>query len=92
MFVLRTKTPNGDEQNLFLGKSYMVCDHNSKEFDRVSTETGYTDAQDRGIFAFLIHEEPGNLVPLYRDSEYYVMTGSGTTFAKLDMSPRKEIG
>jgi hypothetical protein len=83
MFVLRRITPETIEINTCLGIDYVFVlkERNPDEFKR-TTELWKCD-EIESIYGVITFDEGESIMPLYKDSHYYIMTSNGQTFAKV---------
>lgn len=82
MFILRRITSDDVERNTVLGDNYILIkpNRNKDDFD-LSVEKTQCDKKD--IYGFISHEEGTKLIPLYNKSCYFIMMGTGQTFAHI---------
>jgi hypothetical protein len=85
MFILRTITVNGEEHNVELGDKYTFIDKfESDEFDDAWYNSENcrhgADVNAYGVVVYNLHREA---MPLFYNSEHYIMTDNGKTFCKL---------
>lgn len=93
MFYLRTLTPDGDGtkvKNQTLGEKYEVIGRETNyndfrtffenlfEVPHVADMDISSTKSSKNCFGIIVSEN--EIVPLYKDNAYYVMTGSGSTF------------
>ena len=85
MFVLRRVLNKcGTVSNTCIGKSYCVYtkDCNVTQFLDVISGSNIEHSVD-DMFGVLSCDDGGELIPLYNNSKYYVMTENGSTFERL---------
>ena len=84
MLVLRRITSENLERNTVLGESYLLinAERNQKDFNE-SLEIMKCDKEDVYGFISCSHNGGGKLIPLYKKSMYFIMTGNGQTFANI---------
>ena len=85
MFVLRRVLNKcGTVSNTCIGKSYCVYtkDRNVNQFLDVIRGSNIEHSVD-DMFGALSCDDGGELIPLYNNSKYYVMTENGSTFERL---------
>lgn len=84
MFILRRFTKDGQESNEVIGEYYNIVnqEHSPKDFDNIKEREKYAG----DIHAFIICRKGSSVVPLYKNSTYYMMLSSGETFANLTFS------
>jgi hypothetical protein len=83
MFILRRITSKGLELNTCLGIEYVLVlkEVNESEFrDRVKL-WGEEDLKD--LYGVVCFDDGGSIMPLYKKSSYYIMTGDGKTFSNI---------
>lgn len=91
MYTLRRITQEGVEHNSFLGKTYTVVD--SRKSLETFKETGERfwehypkgepiSDEDQETHAFVTSNE-GEMIPLYKNQQNFIMTSEGKTFANL---------
>lgn len=82
MFILRRITANDYEMNDIIGDSYQKIDPERNPVDFKQNLTQWGDETEM-IFMFLIVNQGSKTIPLYKKSQYYVMTSNGETFEKI---------
>lgn len=86
MFVLRRITSENNEINISLGDSYNISleERNPDEYNEILKIhfMGHVDS-DAHIYGFIVHGNGSQIIPLYKKSTYFVMTGDGKTFANI---------
>lgn len=86
MFILRRITSEGNRMNLCLGNHYydILKESNKKEFDRVCELMKWKN-DDPDLYGFVSYDTSSGNVnhPLYKKSNYFIMTESGKTFDNL---------
>jgi hypothetical protein len=83
MFILRRIADEKLEINTALGIEYVLVlrEENKDEFDfRVEL---WDDAKLDNVYGLVCFEDSESIIPLYRDSSYYVMTSDGKTFSNI---------
>lgn len=95
MYTLRTFNETGIETNRAIGDNYQVIsrDVNYEKFreayelfwnkPHVADLDTESDKHTRQTFCFLAIKQGAELIPLYKDESYYMMTESGKTFSNL---------
>jgi len=83
MFILRRFTSEGFESNSVIGESYnpVYKETNLDEFNRTQELMKFSEIDQ--IFCFMVYKNGSEILPLYKKSNYYMMTESGKTFANL---------
>lgn len=94
MYTLRSIT-KGLQRNENLGSNYSLVhrDYNYAEFqrqfkfvfdkDHVADLDLQSDGDTKGVFAFVVSENGGQIFTLLKDVDYYIMTDTGRTFDNL---------
>lgn len=83
MFVLRRITSQNVERNTVLGESYILIDAKKNIEDYQKSLNVLKVSEDKDIYGFISYDEGTKLIPLYKKSTYFVMTGNGNTFANI---------
>jgi hypothetical protein len=84
MFVLRRITSNGSEINTPLKESYnLITEERNPEEYKTTLKVWIDLESDPDIYGFIVHNNGTDIIPLYKKSTYFVMTGSGQTFANI---------
>ncbi len=83
MFILRQITPQGVESNQILGDNYSITteEAHKEKFDQIIKDQQLPTQYMQ--FAYLHHSTSPFPYPLFEGFKYYIMTGSGETFANL---------
>lgn len=79
MFTLRTIPENGCEINNALGDGYVLVRRGHQDFDEPISKI---EVEPDRVFAFIKYGYSG-VHSLEDGNEYYIMTGSGQTYAKI---------
>lgn len=84
MFILRTVWPKGHQSNNVIGERYDYVERNTPEFEYYckGVFAGHSNAveDEKHCKGFIIC---GTVFPIYDTADFYVMTESGKTFARL---------
>lgn len=87
MFTLRRITSENLERNTALGESYVFIDSrkNPDDFRKslVAMKWGESESQNSNIYGFISCQEGSKLIPLYKNSIYFIMSENGQTFANI---------
>lgn len=95
MYTLRSISKTGLQRNENLGSNYSLVhrDYNYPEFqrqfkfifdkDHVADNDPESNGDTKDTYAFVISENGGQIFPLYKTFDYYIMTDSGKTFDNL---------
>jgi len=80
MFILRRITDKGLEANTCLGIEYVLVikERDKEEFKERTKLWGKEDLE--GVYGVIAFNDGANLMPLYNDSNYYIMASDGKTF------------
>jgi len=93
MYTLRMVDSNQKQTNQLIGNIYSLIDRNSNynEFSgnfrmlfgksHVADLDENSDEHTKNVYAIL--DFMGDMIPLYKDTAYYIMTESGKTFSNL---------
>lgn len=83
MFILRRITSQGLEANTSLGIEYVLVlkERNEEEFQE-RTKMWNEDALI-DVYGIVCFEDGASIMPLYKKSSYYIMTGDGNTFSNI---------
>lgn len=83
MFILRRITSKGLEANTCLGIEYVLVlkEKNEEEF-KERIKLWDEDAQ-KDLYGLVCFEDGASIMPLYKKSSYYIMTGDGNTFSNV---------
>ena len=83
MFILRRITEKKVEINTDLGIEYVLVlkETNKEEFDFRTKLWEEADLSD--VYGLVCFEDSELIMPLYKDSSYYIMTGDGKTFSNI---------
>jgi hypothetical protein len=83
MFVLRRINEESVEVNTYLGIYYtlILASKNKAEFCKTTEQWKMDDLE--GVYGVITFDDADSIMPLYEGSEYYIMTDSGKTFAKV---------
>lgn len=83
MFILRRITSKGLEINTCLGIEYVLVlkERNEEEFkERVKL---WSEDDQKDLYGVVCFEDGASIMPLYKNSSYYIMTGDGNTFSNV---------
>jgi hypothetical protein len=95
MYTLRSITKTGLQRNESLGLNYTLIHrfYNYEEFqrnfkflfdkDHVADDDLKSDGDTKDTYAFVVSENGGQIFPLYKSNDYYIMTDNGKTFDNL---------
>jgi len=81
MFILRRITRDNQESNEFLGEYYNIVDSEKSKSDFEAVLKRSDFAGD--IYCFIICRDGMQTIPLYKNSNYYIMLSNGKTFDNL---------
>lgn len=82
MFVLRRITSENVERNTSLGENYVLIDEERNPAD-FKKSIAVLECDIKETYGFISYNEGGKLIPLYKKSTYFIMTGGGQTFANI---------
>jgi len=85
MFILRRITSEGNESNQIIGDSYNEIHSTYNEAEFKKTEDLLLFPAREEIYAYIAYKEGSEIMPLYRKSNYYMMTENGVTFKNLSL-------
>lgn len=85
MFILRRITSEGNESNQIIGESYNEIHsiYNEEEFKKTEKLLCFPEKEE--IYSYLSFKNGSEILPLYRKSNYYMMTENGATFKNLSL-------
>lgn len=85
MFTIRRITSQNLESNQALGERYVLIDKekNPEDFEKSLKAMKWTNEQASEVYAFVSYNSGKDIMPLYRKSTYFIMTGKGQTFANI---------
>jgi hypothetical protein len=80
MFILRRITSKGLEINTCLGEYYVLVRkiENKEEFDKTVKQWSEEDLEN--VYGIVTYEDGSKIMPLYKESKYYIMASDGKTF------------
>ena len=83
MFILRRITKNKLEINTSLDIEYVLVlrEKNKEEFEERTKLWNEEDLKD--VYGLVCFNDTESIMPLYKDSYYYVMTCDGKTFSNI---------
>ena len=83
MFILRRLDCGFGEVNTMLDEYYILVskEKNNAEFKETTKLWGEDDLKD--IYAVIVYHDGESIMPLYNNSQYYIMTSDGKTFANI---------
>jgi len=83
MFILRRLDCGFGEVNTMLDEYYILVskEKNSSEFNE--TTKLWTEDDLKNIYAVIVYNDGASIMPLYNNSNYYIMTSDGKTFANI---------
>ena len=86
MFILRRIDPKFGEINTNLGEYYSLIskEKNNEQFKETVNQWD-EDIKDKMYGVIIFDDDSGSLMPLYRGSEYYIMTSDGRTFSNISI-------
>ena len=86
MFILRRITSISLEINTCLNTEYVLVlkERCKDEFDRTcKLMQWHDDESTKDVYGFVTFNDGGNIMPLYKDSNYYIMGSDGNTVANI---------
>lgn len=85
MFILRRITSEGNESNQIVGDSYNEIHsiYNEKEFKETEELLLFPEKEE--IYSYISYKAGSEVMPLYRKSNYYMMTENGVTFKNISL-------
>lgn len=83
MFILRRLDCGFGEVNTMLDEYYILVskEKNNSEFNE--TTKLWTEDDLKNIYAVIVYNDGASIMPLYNNSNYYIMTSDGKTFANI---------
>lgn len=83
MFILRRITESKLEINTCLDIEYVLIlrEKNKEEFEERTKLWSQDDLI--GVYGLVCFDDTESIMPLYRDSSYYIMTSDGKTFSNV---------
>lgn len=83
MFILRRLDCGFCEVNTMLDEYYILVskEKNNSEFNE--TTKLWTEDDLKNIYAVIVYNDGASIMPLYNNSNYYIMTSDGKTFANI---------
>lgn len=83
MFILRRLDCGFGEVNTMLDEYYVLVskEKNNAEFNE--TTKLWTEDDLKSIYAVIVYNDGSSIMPLYNNSNYYIMTSDGKTFANI---------
>jgi len=83
MFILRRVSKSKVEVNTILDVFYALVlkEKNKVEFEEATKLWSEEDLKD--VYGLVCVEDTDTIMPLYKDSSYYIMTGDGQTFSNI---------
>jgi len=83
MFILRRLDCGFGEVNTMLDEYYILVskEKNNDEFNE--TTKLWTEDDLKNIYAVIVYNDGASIMPLYNNSNYYIMTSDGKTFANI---------
>ena len=83
MFILRRLDCGFGEVNTMLDEYYILVskEKNNAEFNE--TTKLWTEDDLKNIYAVIVYNDGASIMPLYNNSNYYIMTSDGKTFANI---------
>ena len=83
MFILRRVTKSKLEVNTCLDVYYVLIlkEKNKEDFDGHTKLWSEEDLKD--VYGLVCVDDTDTIMPLYKDSSYYIMTGDGQTFSNI---------
>ena len=83
MFILRRLDCGFGEVNTMLDEYYILVskEKNNTEFNE--TTKLWTEDDLKNIYAVIVYNDGASIMPLYNNSNYYIMTSDGKTFANI---------
>jgi len=96
MFVLRSiikhassvKSTDGNaldkiQTNQIIGDNYNLIEsyESHEEFDKLASE--FPEDYKEKVFGFIVCNHGGDIIPLFKERDWYIMTESGKTFSRL---------
>lgn len=85
MFILRRITQKLIEINTCLGSDYVFItrERNDEEFKRTTKEWLKNDTEN--VYGLITFKNGEDIMPLYKKSQYYIMTSDGKTFSNISL-------
>lgn len=83
MFILRRIISEGVESNTCLGIDYVFVlrEKSPKEFKRTTEQWEPDDVKE--VYGLVTFDDGAAIMPLYEESQYYIMTSDGKTFSNI---------
>jgi len=83
MFILRRLDCGFGEVNTMLDEYYILIlkEKNGNEF--IETTKLWSDDDLKNIYGVVVYNDGEKIMPLYNNSQYYIMTSDGNTFSNI---------
>lgn len=79
--------PDGQKHNKDIGDHYVLVDYHSEKFKETSVIRFGDVPIPENCYAFIIYDKGSEIIPLWKNFHYYIMTGGGQTFENLTFKP-----
>lgn len=83
MFILRRVTSEKLEINTILNEEYSLALKGKNDIEIAERTESWESSLVAEIYGLIIYNEGRSVMPLYKKSTYYIMTGDGKTFERL---------
>jgi hypothetical protein len=85
MFILRRITSENYECHQILGQEYaFICkERNAEDFQQVLDKAEFEINAQEKIYGFISYENGSKILPLYKSSNYFIMTSDGWIYSDL---------
>lgn len=86
--ILREFAPDGPKHNKDIGDHYVLIDFRVPDKFSETSRIRFGDVPTpENCYAFIIHSKGSEIIPLWKNSHYYIMTDGGQTFENLTFKP-----
>ena len=83
MFILRRLDCGFGEVNTMLDEYYILVSKEKNNAEFIETTKLWTEDDLKNIYAVIVYNDGASIMPLYNNSQYYIMTSDGKTFTNI---------
>lgn len=80
MFILRRITKENLQVNTLLGIEYVIVNRSNDTAEFKERTKLWSKEDLNGVYGLIAFNDGDNIMPLYDDSTYYIMSSDGQTF------------